>query len=227
MTSHDDTTDPIADDQTPSSSAPSQRPISKPIIEPMLRKKQRNPSAAERARTHKKRPDTPPHRDAPKKARPQPIYWDCIKALPKYQEATCTAFREDVAPGLSVWRLVLAVKLPKGVSNRLKPTEATPIYNLPLLACGLLGAGWRSPEIKGAFLLRGPERGEDLLVIKTMNEADALELVAQFDPDRAVALFEAIQGQQGRSIVVQEPSRETAPNSHHLVFGPGIAKPHT
>lgn len=199
------------DDQTPS--------LTRPIIEPMLRKKQRNPSAAQRARTHKRRPDTPPHRDAQRKGRPQPIYWDSVKALPASQPATCTAFREDLAADLAVWRLVLAVKLPKGISNRLTPTQAIPLYNIPLLACGLAGSGWRAPEIRGAFLLRGPERGEDLLVIKTTKADDALELIALFDPDRAVSLHEAIEAQQGQVITVQEPTRETAPNSRHLVFG--------
>lgn len=190
----------------------------KPNVEPMRRSRAKHPTPLQRELVHKRGSAPPPTDHA--KRRADPVNWACIKALHRSAAATCTAYREDMTGDLAVWRIVLAVKVPKGISNSLVPTAARAVYNIPLLSCQLdHSRGLRGAQIKGAFLLRGPERGEDLLVIKTTNCDDALELIAGFDPDRAVALHEAICAEQGYMITVKEGTRETLPNSAHAVFG--------
>jgi hypothetical protein len=114
---------------------------SKPNIEPIKRPRAKRPTKNS-PRRKERAPGAPIHRDKPRaKDRPEAVNWDVIRALHTASPATCVAYREDLTPDLQVWRIVLAVKLPKGVANSLNPKVAAPVFNLPLLAQGLDGAG--------------------------------------------------------------------------------------
>jgi len=147
------------------------------------------------------------------------VPWDRIKAAPSCYDSTCAAYAEQLGDGAEVWRLVLGVKLPKGLANTLRIDAPSSVYNIPLVPDGL-GRAHRA-NIRAAFLMRNPQRPEALLIIKGPDPQAALELVALFDPQRAVDLAQLVSAQQGVTLTLTQATPSTLPSSVHVLFGPG------